>query len=760
MARFVRMQTTNARRARAILAGLGCALGATAAASPSAAGASVRITPERVVVSTPAGSKAVVDRGRARIYFVDGDGHRVLGEVSPRGGPQVVPPVPHIQFGAQTPPPPTRYTALGFLVGTQAVAQTAAGQWSGTLQSVTQSGIRYGVTSVRSAARRGAGVRLVMGTDDPSGRTLAVNLAPIGRRGAIRLSARPSEPAGIATMSDSFAASPGEAFRGFGGRHDSLDQRGHEFYNWLQQENISSGSASGLTPASPGDTTMFPNGPSAAYYVQSSFVSSGGFGFLLDRDNLSHWRMGSDVRDAWQVETAGPALDYVVAPGAPASAVRTLTALTGRQPAPPKWALGSIIDRLVQFPSDPAAQYLGEVRSDLREMKRHHIRVDGYRIEGWQFLPRPELKSIIAELRKRGIHPMLYFRLFVGKDTIGTDSPAAYDEALARGLVATHADGSPYVFTSNFSADGAVIDFTNPQAVAWWKGRIREALELGADGFMQDFGEQVFADMHFHDGSAGTEMHNRLPALAARATREVIDGFEQSHPKRRIWFFTRAGHTGRPGAAAYEGGNFPGDETTDWTRSSGLASLTTDMLNRAIGGAYGYSTDIGGFFDVGPYKPTTEELFLRWAEWAALSPFFRLHGSVLAGSHMPWTYSAAAQATYRRMIRLHLRARPLIQRLWAGAGRTGMPPTRPLWLAYPGDARAAAADQEWMLGPEVLVAPVVTESARSRAVYLPKGCWQQDGSSAHIRGPREIIARAPLGSLPWFKRCGTSPLHA
>jgi alpha-glucosidase (family GH31 glycosyl hydrolase) len=270
---------------------------------------------------------------------------------------------------------------------------------------------------------------------------------------------------------------------------------------------------------------------------------------------------------------------------------------------------------------------------------------------------------------------------------------------------------------------------------------------------MQDFGEQVFDDMHFHDGSTGAQMHNAFPLLYHRATAQVVAAYRREHPQRRIWWFTRAGYSG---SARYEPANFPGDETTDWTRSAGLASQTTDMLNRAIGGAYGFTTDIGGYFDVGPYTATTKELFIRWAEWAALSPFFRVHGSVLAGTHTPWSYDAATLRIYQAMARLHRRARPLILRLWRAAQRTGIPPTRPLWLQFPGDVRAAAQDQEWMLGPDVLVAPVVTEGATARDVYFPAGCWR--GVKLRVRGPATRTVAAPLGTLPYFTRCGSLPL--
>jgi alpha-glucosidase (family GH31 glycosyl hydrolase) len=707
-----------------------------------------------VTLSSPGVGRVVVHRDPLRISFADASGRAVLRQVTAEGAIGAVPPVPENQFGTQSAPPPALYAPFPFLVGTHKLSQTPSGQWQGTLQNVTEAGTLYAATQVVAAARSGPGLHLTLATSDPTGRTLDVTIVPRGRGFQVR--ARPVPASGVAAMGEAFSSTSSEAFHGFGGRHDSVDARGTEFVTYLQQENFSSGSADRLTATSqPGrDRYMFPNGPYATYYAQSQFVSNAGYGFWLNRDEIARWRMASDRPSAWHVEVAGPAIDYVVAPGGLARAVRSLTALTGRQPAPPAWALGGqILDRLVQFPSDDAAQHQGEFESDLANMKKHAVKPAAYRIEGWAQLAPDVLAKDIKALRGRGIHPMVYFRGFVGKDKTGTDDPKYYDEAVSKGYVATHADGSPYVFTSNFNADGAVIDFTNPAAVAWWQGRIRAALRMGADGFMQDFGEQVMDDMHFHDGSTGAQMHNRFPRLFHRATAQVVASFRHWHPRRQIWWFTRAGYSG---SARYEPGNFPGDETTDWTRSSGLASQTTDMLNRAVGGAFGFTTDIGGYFDIGPYAPTSKELFVRWAEWAALSPFFRLHGSVRAGTHMPWTYDAQALELYKAMAALHRRARPLLARLWRQARRTGIPPTRPLWLQFPRDARAAVRDQEWMLGPSLLVAPVVTEGAVTRSVYFPRGCWK--GAGVTVRGPRTKTVKAPLTRLPYFVRCGSKPL--
>jgi alpha-glucosidase (family GH31 glycosyl hydrolase) len=671
----------------------------------------------------------------------------------------MVAPVVQAQFGTIGPPPATAYAPLSFLVGTASLAQEPAGQWEGNLAAVTEGGIEYSAQDVIAAARAGNGIVLTVSTNDPSGRRLTVTVKPGATSDAIEVTGAPTSSAGVAAVADSFASPPREAFHGFGGRHNAIDQRGQNFLNWVQQENIGSGSETGLTaPVSPGGRAyLFPNGPQAAYYVQSSLVSSAGYGFFLDEDEISRWRMDSDRANAWQTEVAAPSIHYTVVAGSAAQAIGQLTAITGRQPVSPVWAAGSLFDREVKYPSDPASEYEHEVQSDLDNIHRYHLHVSGYRLEGWAELPTRVLEHFITELRAMGIHPLVYFRAFVGQDSTGTDDPAAYAYAVSHGYVATRANGTPYTFVSNFNQPAAVIDFTNPAAVRWWQGRIKAALDLGADGFMQDFGEQVLADMHFHNGTTGAQMHNLLPVLYDRATRAEINLYKHQHPRRQIFFFTRAGYSGTPGDAADENANFPGDETTDWSHASGLAAQTPDMLNRAIGGAFGYSTDIGGYFDL--FGPTTRELFIRWAQWAALSPLFRLHGSLLAGTHTPWSYDQQTVNIYEQLVALHLAARPLILKLWRQADRTGIPITRPLWLAYPTDPIAAHQDQEWLLGPDVLVAPIVTQGATSRTVYFPAGCWQRPGRSARITGPASHTVPGTLSQLPYFFHCGTRPFR-
>ena len=419
----------------------------------------------------------------------------------------------------------------------------------------------------------------------------------------------------------------------------------------------------------------------------------------------------------------------------------------------------------MEEPVETAAEYEKQVEGDIQNIVRYKLPLQAYRIEGWGLLSRASLERHHRQAPRTGYSPLLYFRPFVGQDPIGTELPGEYETAVREGYVATDAEGKPYLFSDNFAASAAVIDFTNPAAVAWWKQRIDTALELGAEGFMLDFGEQVQPDMHFADGSTGEQMHNRYAVLFQRVTREVVESFEAAHPGRRILFFTRSGYSGEPGSAAYTNFNFPGDETTDWTHASGLAAQTPDMLNRAIGGAYGFGSDIGGYLDfyndingqeTPSVKPTTNELFLRWAEWAALSPVFRLHGAIVY-EHTPWSFSRSTAALYRLLSKLHVSAEGLIEQLWSEADRTGIPVTRPLYLQYPQDPQAAQQEQEWMLGPDVLVAPVVEQGAGSRSVYFPEGCWRDPETGQEETGPTSATVPAKLKQLPFFFACGTKP---
>lgn len=718
-------------------------------------------------------ARVTVTRSPFRMQFTDGVGNPVLTNVqseAPLPAPEAtVEPEP---LGAQNLPDHSLYAPLAFEVGAEIAPQQPAGPWVGNIVAGGRGGIQFVAKEVLEVEQIGNRLRLVLSTNDPAGRVVNLDLAP-AEHGSIEVVVRVEPSLGVSGVSSSFVLREDEAFYGFGGRHNAINQRGEEVVNYLQSQNVGAGPFQPIpdnVPGLQGESYLFPAGEHAAFYVHASFISSEGYGFLLDNFERSIFLLGSSSANAWQVAVAAPELKFLVAPGDEKEAVGKITGINGRHRVPPDFGVGFTISRTVRALSpeaDDANTYEAKIRSDITKLDETNLPIRTYAFEGWDILPRETVREIIGMLHDRGIKAYLYIRSYVGLDVANTEKPDNFFEAVQRGYVATTPGGAPFLYGTTFIAGiGAAVDYTFDPAVRWFRGRLLEMVhDLGADGFMQDFGEQILHDMHFKDGSTGATMHNKYANIYHCVTRRFLDEYEASEAAqgRKIFFYTRGGYSGRPGAAACESSNFPGDETTDWSRASGLASLTTDMLSRAVGGSFGYDTDIGGFIDV-HVPPTTEELFIRWAQWAALSTGGRVHNSVTNGVRMPWSFSTDGPALelFGKAAQLKLDATPLIRALWEeGQTTTGLPPTRPMWLQYPDDPEARKQDQQWMLGPDVLVAPVVVERATTREVWFPPGCWKDGESGATIRGEGAPAAyqtvSAPLSKLPYFFRCGTNP---
>ena len=658
------------------------ALVVSALALPAAASA----IPRQLVVLSH-GATAIVQTDPFRLKIV-GNGDTQLSEVAnTRPGPTPMPPTADpIAPGTDAQTSHQLYAPLSYLVGTETIQQYAGGVWAGNLKSGVRQGVQYAARRV-IAFRSSLGHRvltLTVSTNEPSKRTLTVTIAP-GGYGLIRVSVVPHPALGIATMSDAFGSTGTEAFHGFGGPHNAIDQHGVALSTFDNEENIA-----GLPTTTGPSSILFPNGPTGVFYSQAQFISSRGYGFLVDQPQLTRFRLDSDQPNAWSVAVSAPSLSYVVAPGSPRQAITDLTKRTGRQPTPPAWALGPMLDRLVKNGGTTMAQYEASLNEDIANIDRYHLPLTAYRIEGWNMqnddndglvIYHPRVTSfatqqkIISELHARHIHAIAYLRPFI--------TPGSKPD-LER-LTIRRADGTTYTTTGTLGQKIALLDFSNPAAVAFWKRELAKVFNYGFDGFHADFGEEVTFDMHFWGGQTGRTMHNEYTVLYQKANRAAIVAYEKTHPHRQLWFFNRTGYSGSPGSAAYEYANVPGDEATNWGQAAGLQSLAPDMLNRAVGGAYGFATDIGGYYDI-TSPPTTKELLLRWAEWAALSPVFRLHGSGRAGTHTPWSYDGQTVQIYNAISRLHERAAPLILTLWKQADRTGIPPTRPLWLEFPATA--------------------------------------------------------------------------
>ncbi|MDX1620451.1 MAG: glycoside hydrolase family 31 protein [Nitriliruptorales bacterium] len=696
-----------------------------------------------------------------RLTIRDGAGDVVLGTVpdAPRRGRWRLPlPDPPL-FGAPARDHPPLYAPFTFLLGADRVVQHRVGPWTGNIIAGIRAGVEHALTDVLEVEERDGGLELEVATTDPAGRRAIVSIGPDDAPDTVNVTVRITPNDLVAGVAAAFATPRDESFHGFGGRRDRTDQRGQRFTNWCEEFMQRPDAAEWVTRLVPGldERWQWPSGAQSTYYVQPMFISSNGYGFWLANDERTRFRLAFDRDDAWHASAAAAHLEFVVAPGDAPTAVRNLTTITGRNPVPPEWALGPMISRAGEVVGESPEHYEANVEADLDAIERYDLPITGFSIEGWAMLAeRGSLDRIIERMRSRGMRPVTYYKAFVGGSS-HYEERGRLREALDQDLVARSPLGLPYLFGSPVGLGGivALLDFSNPATRDWWRERIRAGLDAGAEGFMQDFGEQAMETMRFHDGSTGKQMHNRVPVLFHRTTREVLDEYVAEHPDREPWFFVRSGYTGRPGSAAYEPTNWGGDVTTDWSRASGIGSVIPDLLNRGLGGAYGYATDVGGYIDT--FGGPDAELFTRWSQLAALIPCHRVHGSPFHGTHVPWSFDDETVERYRDSIELHSRAKPLILALWDEATRTGAPICRPLWWHHPDDDRARREEQQFLLGPDVLVAPVITPRATTREVYFPEGSWTDPATDETYAGPATAIVDAPLDRLPYFIRTDTDP---
>jgi alpha-glucosidase len=248
--------------------------------APASSHAATSISSTQIVVTTP-GARALINRRPFRLVIETAQGASALAEVAntqplPRVLAPTIDPVPP---GTDAQSSGELYAPLSFLVGSETIDQYQGMVWGGDLMSGERSGVEYSARNVVRASSTGGGVSLTLSTDDPSGRTLVVEVAPAGN-GLIDVSARAEPENGVAMLSDAFTSSPTEAFYGFGGRHNALDQHGRALSSWTSEENLSGpfGDSTGsLGISGAGSTELFPNGPTAAYYPQAQFISSQGY---------------------------------------------------------------------------------------------------------------------------------------------------------------------------------------------------------------------------------------------------------------------------------------------------------------------------------------------------------------------------------------------------------------------------------------------------------------------------------------------------
>jgi len=278
---------------------------------------------------------------------------------------------------------------------------------------------------------------------------------------------------------------------------------------------------------------------------------------------------------------------------------------------------------------------------------------------------------------------------------------------------------------------------------------VRYALrEVGFDGAMLDFGEDAPADGRYAGVSSGSLMNNMYPLLYHEAAYEA----GQAAKPDDFAFLARAGYGG---SQRYNTGRFTGDQTRNWSDSRGLRSVIPAVLNGSLSGWPYWGPDIAGFFEgkLAVHDPGQKELWIRWVELGALMPTMRdMYGAM--SDPVDLFTDDETLAIFGTYAKLHTALKPYLYHYAQIAHEQGLPIVRPLFLNYPDEAQTYALEDEYLLGDDLLVAPILAAAQVKRTVYLPTGRWRYYWTGQVYDGKQNITVPAPLHQIPLFLREG------
>ncbi|HXD61387.1 MAG TPA: alpha-xylosidase [Lacisediminihabitans sp.] len=485
-----------------------------------------------------------------------------------------------------------------------------------------------------------------------------------------------------------------------------------------------------------------------AYKNVPFYLSNRGYGVLVNNPGHVSYEVGSEAVERVQFSVAGESLEYFVIAGEdPKQILERYTALTGRPASVPAWSYGLWLS--TSFTTNYDEQ---TVTGFIDEMARRELPLSVFHFDcfwmrefnwtdfEWDSRTFPDPEGMLARLHEKNLHVCVWINPYIAQR-----SPL-FAEAKAAGYLLKRTNGDVWQWDL-WQAGMGLVDFTNPDAAAWYQNKLRVLLDQGVDAFKTDFGERIPLEVDYFDGSSPERMHNYYTQLYNRV---VFDVLEEKRGAGDAVLFARSATTGGQSLPVHWGG----DSTSSF---ESMAETLRGGLSLAFSGFGFWSHDIGGFEgtpDAGVFK--------RWTAFGLLSSHSRFHGS--DSYRVPWVFDRLADGTEdtseqsavavtRTFAALKLSLMPYLYAAGLEASRKGTPVLRPMQLEFADDPATGYLDRQYMLGADLLVAPVFTEDG-TVDFYLPAGIWTNYFTGEQVQGPAWRREQHDYDSLPLYVREG------
>lgn len=560
-------------------------------------------------------------------------------------------------------------------------------------------------------------------------------------------------PWAYATLNDAFTVRrryrQEDAIFGLGEKSGRHNRRGRDFT--FKNTDVLSPSETleftrDLDPADPRADRMSvefdPFYVSIPFFYHQSSPTGTMVGSFLDNGYRGTYEF-SDPEEYRIVFSGGQYTEYVFAGPDMPKILAAYTQLTGRMSPPPLWALGYHQCRWFDYTQD-AVEQIGhrhrELDVPLDALWLDIEYMDGYRVFTWNTDQFPDAPGMLERLRQQGIRVITIIDPGVKYEP----GYAVFDAARERDVLCLTEGGDIYL-GQVWPGNTAFPDFVTEEARAWW-GELNAAhVQSGLAGIWNDMNEPATGDippeaMLFDRGRASHERYrNQYALLMAMAT---TAGLRRAMPELRTFVLSRSGFAGIQRYAA----NWMGDNLSRWDHL---------RLSIAMGAGFGISgqpfvgADIGGFAG-----SSNAELFLRWMQYGVLTPFCRNHSMMGNVDQYVWAFGPVVQEHVRTAVQLRYRLLPYLYACFLHAAETGAPVQRPHVFDSQYDVGVRDIDDQFLLGGDLLVAPVLEPAMTARQVYLPEGEWYDWHSGERTGGAGFVIAATPMDRIPLYARAG------
>ncbi|WP_128893834.1 glycoside hydrolase family 31 protein [Longirhabdus pacifica] len=526
-------------------------------------------------------------------------------------------------------------------------------------------------------------------------------------------------------------------FYGLGEKTGFLDKQNEKYSNWNKDV---------YDPHVPEIESLYATIP---FMIHHKFDQAD-YGIFLDNPGETSFDMRNS-NDAFQLETKTGACDYYIIIGDNMKdIISNYTLLTGRMPLPAKWSIGYHQSRYSYMNQEEVLNLARTFKEKQIPIDAIHLDIhymDRYRVFTWDKERFPNPQQMMDELKEMGIRIITIVDPGVKQDP----KYEVYKDGIQKDMFCKYMEGHLFI-GKVWPGESAFPDFTKQDVREWWGEQQSKFLQSGVSGVWNDMNEPaVFNEtktmdldvMHGMDeGEAKTheEMHNMYGYFMSQASYE---GLKMHVPNERPFVLTRAAYAGVQRYAAV----WTGDNRSFWEH---LSMAMPMVLNMGLSGIPLAGPDIGGFA-----HHSNGELLARWTQMGVFFPYVRNHSATGTLRQEPWSFGEEVEEINRKYIQMRYDFMPYIYTLFYEATQTGLPIMRPLILEYENDKNVYNMSDQFLVGSDLLVAPITRPGTFHRSVYLPEGEWYNYWNDEKIVGGQHIGVDAPLDTIPLFVKAGS-----